>query len=280
MGESVAPLGQQCGPVRAQVGFQKGQARRALGEDRTFRVAFLDQALCVLQALQQLQRQPSGGTALGQLLVALDLSRQLQQLRFDIVPVAHGHGSNPRVLFLGHRKDRALQLLHALGAVADGRDHGAAQQGLQRLQVDLDALALCVVHHVQHEHDGAPQFQQLRRQVEVALQIGGIQHVDDEIWLRAGEVAAGNAFVFALGRKAVRAGQIHHLDILAIQREESAAALDGDARPVAHVVPRPGERVEDGGLAAIGIASECDDAHERSGVTRMQAPSSRRRDRW
>ena len=86
----------------------------------------------------------------------------------------------------------------------------------------------------------------------------------------------GHPLILAAGGQRVGAREVHHLHGGAPVLEGPAAALHGDARPVADMVPRPGERVEEGGLAAVRIACEGNcQSHQGTGWTRMQELSSR-----
>src|SRR5215207_9384017 len=56
-------------------------------------------------------------------------------------------------------------------------------------------------------------------------------------------------------------------------------AFDRHPRIIAHLLPRPGERVEQGALAGIGVADHCDQRamlHAASGITRTARAWMRR----
>ena len=156
-----------------------------------------------------------------------------------------------------------------------------AQQQLQGRYIDVDAAVLRVIHHVQDEGHGLAQFQQLGAEVEVAFQVRCVEHVQDQVHLGRGQELHGHPFVLAAGGERIRARQVHHLHRGAPVLEGPTAAFHGDARPVAHMVPRPGQGVEQRGLPTVGIARESDgQGHPATGFTRMQELSSRRNDRW
>ncbi len=271
MGEAVAPLGDQGGAVGAQVRLQEAEAGLDLRGHRLPHVAALHQAPGGGDALQQLQGEPAGRAGLGQLLVPLDLALDLDQFAFQVVPVVHGPGGPPG---LPRHPDGGLaQGLDPLLAVADGGDHRTAQEPLlQGLQVQLQAGRFGVVHHVEGEHHGPAQLEQLGGEVEVALEVGGVQHVDDDVHGGVGHEPGGDPLILALGRKGIGPRKVHHLHLPSRAFEEAAAPLHRDAGPVAHVLARPGQGIEDRGLAAVGVAGQSKgNRHQSSSDTRMHS---------
>ena len=96
----------------------------------------------------------------------------------------------------------------------------------------------------------------MQREVEGALQVGGVDDVEQQIRLLAFHEAAGDLLVQAplLVGQAVDAGQVHQFVVVALGTEFAHLLVDGDAAPVAHLLAGPGQGVEQGGLAAIGVA--------------------------
>ncbi len=162
--------------------------------------------------------------------------------------------------------DRLAQPLleHVDPALAhrDGGDHGHAELALQRLGIEDQAVALGHVDHVERDHHRQAQRGQLEREAQVIVEIGGIDHHDDRIGqllacLLAEQHVARHRLIGRGGVEAVGARQIEQLDRAAIgQRQPAGMTLDGDARIIADLLPRAGQRVEQGALAGIGIADE------------------------
>ena len=265
VGEAVAAFGDQGGGVGPQVLLQELGAAPALGLDRLAGVAGLGQGHGVRGAFQQAQGDPARQVLMGQLFVPVDLRFQLGQLAFDIRAERGAHRPDPQVLAPGHAEDGRLELRHAFAPVAHGGDHRAAQQGLQAGDVQGHALPFGVVHHVQDEHHRLLQLEHLGGEVEVAFQVGGVQHVDDDVHHRFGQEGGGDPFVLALGRQGVGSRQVHHLDLHAGLFEMAEALLHGHPGPVGHVVPGSGQRVEDGSLAAVGIPGDGHGGHRLTG---------------
>ena len=83
-----------------------------------------------------------------------------------------------------------------------------------------DALALGHVDHVERDDDRHAQLQHLRRQVEVALEVGGIDDGDDDVGPRLARLLAEDQIdrdhlVGAARGQAVGAGQVDEVEGLA-----------------------------------------------------------------
>ncbi len=120
------------------------------------------------------------------------------------------------------------------------------------------------IHHVEREHAGQAKLDDLQGKLEVALQVGGVDHADDEVgFLLAGEQAAERVerdfFIRRIRTQRVTAGQIEHPQLAAVRREGFAGFhLHRDAGVVADTLVRPGQRVEKRGFPGVGIADQCD----------------------
>ena len=149
------------------------------------------------------------------------------------------------------------QLLDAL--VLKGRDHHDRTAELlgQLGGVDLVAVLLDQVGHVEGNDHGQAGLDDLKRQVQVALEVGGIDHLDNDIGLAAHEVVARALLLGAVGGKRVDAGEVRNRDALVAQ-ELGFLFLNRDARPVANVAVGAGDQVEKRGLAAVGVTRQRD----------------------
>ncbi len=82
----------------------------------------------------------------------------------------------------GHRGGE--QVRDALAHQRHGGHHRHAQKLLQRLDVDVQALVPGFVHHVQRDHHGPAELRQFQRQLQMALQARGIDHLQDQVGWR------------------------------------------------------------------------------------------------
>ena len=84
----------------------------------------------------------------------------------------------------GYRKDARLQLGHAFVGYRNYGNHRATQLVAQALRVQKDAPVARHVHHVQGQDQWYAHLQELNRKIEVALEVGGVDDVDDQIRVR------------------------------------------------------------------------------------------------
>ena len=106
------------------------------------------------------------------------------------------------------------ELLDAL-VLKSGDHHNRAAELLGKLVgVDLVAVLLDLVGHVEGNDHGQAGLDDLKCQVQVALQVGGIDNLDDHIGLAAHEVIARALLLGAIGRKRVDAGEVRNGNVL------------------------------------------------------------------
>ena len=185
--------------------------------------------------------------------------------------------------------DRSLGSLLAALALQGGDLNSLAAQLLGELgQVDLVAVLADQVDHVDCHDNGDAQLDQLGGQVEVTLDVGAINDVQDGIGLLVDEVATGDNFLQRVGRQRVDTGQVLDHDVI-VALELALFLFHRNAGPVADVLVRAGQVIEQGGLTAVRVAGQCNfDCHsytpfyvfpllggERSNFTRPR-PSRRR----
>ena len=157
---------------------------------------------------------------------------------------------------------RELQLDDTLAVDGLAGDDGDAQFLFEAGDADLQAGGFGEIHHVHDEDDGAAEIEYLMNEVEVPLEICGVDDAEDAVGLRrvgpaAEEDVAGDRLVGRAGGERVGARKIDELDRLAVLRVGLAhLLLDRDARIVAHFLLQAGEGVEERALAAVWIAHE------------------------
>ena len=164
-------------------------------------------------------------------------------------------------LLLGHLGSQ-LRSLHAALALQGADLHHLAAQGVaQFLSVDLVSVPADQVHHVDGHHHRQPQLDQLGGEVEVPLDVGAVHDVQNGVGLFLHQVVPGHHFLQRVGRQGVDAGQVLDDHILAAL-QAALLLFHRDAGPVAHVLVRAGQVIEQRGLAAVRVAGQCDlDVH-------------------
>ena len=225
------------------------------------------QALPILRRQRRVHHRRDLGVAFEQ----LERHPILRVGRRGVIGDEAAHGSEHRLVLgadgwpvgrvgvrrLGHLDRGVGQLLHALVPGRHHRHHRDAERRLQHVRLDVDAVLLGDVEHVQPQHHRLLHRQQFRHQIEVALQCRGVDHGDDDVGPLADQVVARDPLFLRVGGQAVGARQIHQVEAEAVLAAEGAGLLlHRLARPVADVLAQAGEHVEDGGLAHVGLADE------------------------
>ena len=160
---------------------------------------------------------------------------------------------NRQLQRIGSGGRRGKEILHGNDAFAGGRANQRnrrPQLARQGQHVDMAALLAQFVGHVQQHQRGKAERDDARRQHQVRVQIGGIQHQDDRVRTRRSRhVAVQNVdcdlLVFGFWNEAVDAGQIDQRDLFAVRVANVAGVmLDGDAREIADLLTQLGETIE------------------------------------
>jgi hypothetical protein len=152
-------------------------------------------------------------------------------------------------------------LLQPPALVRLDRNNGNAELPGQLLRINVDAEPFGDVDHVQRHDHGHAEFEGLRRQIKVALQVGRIHDGDDDVRPgRAGLLAEDNVhghhLVRAARGQAVGAGQVDEVDGTPGERAPPLLRLDGDAGIVADALVQAGQGVEQRGLARVRVADQ------------------------
>ena len=189
-----------------------------------------------------------GGNARRQ--VILDVGQNVLDRRIELVLRHLALGSSGLL-------DLLEQLVDTL--VLKGRDHHdrAAELLGKLVRVDLVAVFLHEVGHVEGHDHGQAGLNDLKCQVQIALKVGCVDNLDDHIGLAAHEVIARALLLGAVGGKRVDAGEVRNRDVLVTQ-ELGFLFLNRDAGPVANVAVGAGDQVEKRGLAAVGVTRQRD----------------------
>jgi len=112
------------------------------------------------------------------------------------------------------------------------------------------------IHHVQGHNHGPAEFFQLQGQVQVALEIAGIDDIDDDVRLIFQDIVASDDFFDRVGRQGIDAWQIDQGEQIGTPPDHAHFLFDGHAGPVASGLTRASQAVEQGGFARIRIASQ------------------------
>ena len=141
-----------------------------------------------------------------------------RQVILDVVQNVLDGGIELVLRHLALRSSGLLDLLEELldTLVLKGRDHHdrATELLRQLVRVNLIAVLLDQVGHVEGNDHGQAGLDDLKRQVQVALEVGSVDHLDDDIGLAAHEVIARTLLLGAVGGKRVDAGKVRDGNVL------------------------------------------------------------------
>ena len=152
-------------------------------------------------------------------------------------------------------------LLYAFLFERGNFDDGDADCRFQLLRVKLVAALFYHIHHVEGDDDGNVDFHQLGGQVQVALEVGRVDDVDDAVRLFIDDEVAGDDLLGGVRREGIDAGQIDDGNGNGQFFIYALPFIDGDTRPVADVRRAARKGVEQRGFTAVRVARECEFQH-------------------
>ena len=157
----------------------------------------------------------------------------------------------------GQRRAQFIQSLSAARCCADDR---RAERVGERGQVEHDALLRRFVQQI-HAHDrrNIRRLEGLQHEVQAALQTGRIRQNEHGLRLARAEIVPRDLLLGGVGEQRVRPRQIDERETLAAVCKIAARRGDGFPRPVARVLPQPGEGVEHGGFSHVRVSRQSND---------------------
>ena len=129
----------------------------------------------------------------------------------------------------------AHHLVHALVLHGADGDDGNAEQPLHTVNADSPAVAFHLIHHIESQHHRDAELHQLHGKVEVALDVGGIDDVDDAARIALQDKAAADDFFACIWTEAVDAGEVGDGGFR-MALDDAVLAVDCDAWEVADVL--------------------------------------------
>ena len=130
---------------------------------------------------QELQGNITGGIAGMDGCVWLQELLDMTYAVFYLVTIVDMDMAGCRIHTLIDLYDGAEQLLHPFPILKRGRYHRRTEERRQHLQVNGVTATLKLIIHIQGTYDGEVHVKQLCRQIEVALDIRRVNHVDNHI---------------------------------------------------------------------------------------------------
>lgn len=135
------------------------------------------------------------------------------------------------------------------------RNHGHAKLALEQVNVDGAAIFRDLVHHVKGNDHRPIEFHELEGEVKIALDIGGVDDVDNRIGLRIKNELTAYDFLSRIRRERVDARQVgdRHLGVVA---DLAIFTINRYAREIAHMLIGASKAVEQRCLAAVLVAGK------------------------
>ena len=159
-------------------------------------------------------------------------------------------------MLLVHRDYGVEEFGYALAVAADSRADRHAEQVSKLPGVYAVATGLKLVVHIQGHHHRQVHVDELGGKVEVALDVGGVHHVQHHVRGLLQKILADVEFFRAVGREGICAGEVDQGDPVAFVFELSFLGVDRDSAVISYVLMGTGGYVEKGCLSAIGVAHE------------------------
>ena len=155
------------------------------------------------------------------------------------------------------RLDRRFRRLHDAGALQGGDlHHAAAELARQFGGIDLIAVLVHEVDHIDRDHHRDPEFGQLGRQVQVPFQVGAVEDIQDRVGALPDQVIPGDDLFERVGRERIDTRQVgDHNAVVPFQFP--LFLLDRHPRPVSDELVGTRQSVEQRRFPAVGVPRKC-----------------------
>ena len=142
-----------------------------------------------------------------------------------------------------HVQGMIHQLADALVAGSANGDNGHAQQALEQVDVHGAAVGRHLIHHVERDDHGAVELHELQCQVQVALDVGGVNDVDDGVRALVKDELTAHDLFACVRRQGVNARQVGNAR-LGMVTDGAIFAVDRHAGKVTDVLVGARQLVE------------------------------------
>ena len=224
----------------------------------------------LLIVLQKFNGKVTGGEVCGQVLVSLEETLDMRDSIFYFMAIVNMDVTRLRMTPLKNLDDGMKQLFDTRSVLEGGRHERHAEEGGEGVELDVVATPLELIVHIQGADDTQVHIYELRRQVEIALDIGGIDDINDNIRVLVGQVLPHIQLFRRVAREGIGAGKIGEVESVPLHLRCGCSGINGDTRIVAHAGMSATGKVEEGGLTTVGIADEGD--RDRSGPSPLPLP--------
>ena len=131
--------------------------------------------------LEQLQCQEAGRVVLGNMFVGLQIFLDMTDTVFYFVAIVDMQVARGLAGTFVHLNNGTEKFLHAIAILKRRGYHRHTKQGAEGFDIHLVATTLKLVVHIQSAHHADVHIYQLGGQIEVTLQVRGIDDIDNDI---------------------------------------------------------------------------------------------------
>ena len=206
-------------------------------EDFLGRFQMTNVFLSVLIILQQLDGEVTGGVTLADGIICLQILLDMLDTMLylmSVVDVDMAIVSAGIFLAFVEFDDGLEELIHASTIGEDGRNHRDTEEFAQLVVVDVIATLFGFIKHVEGTDHADVHVYQLGGEIEVALQVAGVDNVDDDIRRMLDELLAHIKLFRRIGRKGIGARQIYQVEMIAVVFGFAHLGIHGYSAIVAH----------------------------------------------
>lgn len=120
----------------------------------------------------------------------------------------------------------------------------------QFVDADRTAVGPYLIHHIQRQDHGNSQLHELHGQVQIALNIRGVDNIDDPGRPGFHQEIPGYNFLTGIGRQRINPRQIGNRSFR-IMANGPVLSIDGDTGKIPDMLLGTGQLIKQGRLAAI-----------------------------
>ena len=152
---------------------------------------------------------------------------------------------------------RLCRLLDARLAKCRDLNDSASENAGESCNVDIVAALTHDVHHIDSDHHGDTELDELGGEVKVSLKICAVDDVKYGVGALVYEESSRHDLLKSIGRERIYAGQVNDDHVGAVE-ESALLLLYRNAGPVADELIRARQSVKQRSLAGVGVACKCD----------------------
>ena len=157
------------------------------------------------------------------------------------------------LIFLDHRMEK---FFHAFPCREHGGAHRYAKQLRQFIQIDVVTSFLSLIKHVESNHHTHMHINQLRSQIEVPLQVGGVYHINDNIRSMLDQLLPNIQFLRRVSRQGISAWQVDQVELIPFILSMPLLSIHGHSGIVTHSFMGTTSEIEQGRLATVRITDK------------------------